>query len=387
MATLLDFRIWSVCWEVSLAFSVKFKDSWAKRCIRCDSEIPQHLAGWGSEFISSAVLSECGHSRDGILCSVCEEGMAVKIVKVEQRCFVPGCSEYLSINKAELETRLSGKEELLPKYLKFGEFECVVCGDVSCCKRPVTLKCEHPINTCAESVHDMIESSLTGGAWTRLCCPEPSCREKLEFADIKFFASSEIFKRWDPLSISGQRQFGIRSLSNSYQTLLVLKSITNFPDFKWCVSGTCDWGERHPSKVDGPSGNYANFLKIRINLFVAQGADSGSVSTAEGNGTETRHAISIKLARLTAGSETKPMWPELAKGVQQLGVGVLFKKKELVMRWIAGYRSVEKPSAGDSRYRTGWDQDTGFVGTGDEWSAGDKAALSRNQAALDREAA
>jgi hypothetical protein len=221
MEPFLDFEKWSICWEISLAFGVKFKNSWTRKCVKCGREIPHRLTEWGSEFISSAVSSPCGHSRDGILCSACEEGMAMRIVKAEQRCFVFGCRERLTVSKAALKTGLSSNEELLQRflpsplpfspfpsynranavhllhycrYLKLGEFECVVCGDMSLPRRPVTLNCEHPINTCADSVQDMIQASLTGGAWTGLRCPEPSCREKLEFADIEYFAAEETFK-------------------------------------------------------------------------------------------------------------------------------------------------------------------------------------------------
>lgn len=36
-------------------------------------------------------------------------------------------------------------------------------------------------------------------------------------------------------------------------------------------------------------------------------------------------------------------------------------------RRLLGFRSISNPASSDGRYRTGWDQDVGFVGTGEEY--------------------
>jgi hypothetical protein len=36
-------------------------------------------------------------------------------------------------------------------------------------------------------------------------------------------------------------------------------------------------------------------------------------------------------------------------------------------RGLAGFKSVPKPGPGDGRYRSGWDKDEGFIGTGEEY--------------------
>ncbi|KAI9855310.1 MAG: hypothetical protein M1813_009849 [Trichoglossum hirsutum] len=398
MEPFLDFEKWSICWEISLAFGVKFKNSWTRKCVKCGREIPHRLTEWGSEFISSAVSSPCGHSRDGILCSACEEGMAMRIVKAEQRCFVFGCRERLTVSKAALKTGLSSNEELLQRYLKLGEFECVVCGDMSFPRRPVTLNCEHPINTCADSVQDMIQASLTGGAWTGLRCPEPSCREKLEFADIEYFAAEETFK--------------------CYQTLLVLRSIANLPDFKWCVSGKCPWGERHPLK---DSNQFVHCSKCDLRFcFDCEGkwhedetCEQYKASVADGGQQKCTEILvrtckrcpvigcgayiqKVKACHEIECANCSASFCWVCKIILNERAGYSERNrtqhlKDCIAPNVFQYRSneyykyVEKPSIDSGRYRVGWDQDVGFVGTGEEWSEDDLAALHRNQAIVNQE--
>jgi hypothetical protein len=80
---------------------------------------------------------------------------------------------------------------------------CLVCGDdkrVSEMPRRITKSCDHEPNTCKDCIGQWITSSMDTLAWDRLKCPE--CPELLRFADVRSFASRQIFARFvTPYSI------------------------------------------------------------------------------------------------------------------------------------------------------------------------------------------
>jgi len=103
---------------------------------------------------------------------------------------------------------------------------CAVCTDN---KKPtdfptrITSGCKHKGTTCRDCLGQWIRSSLDTLTWDRLQCPE--CREPLKFDDVKRYASKPDFDRYDALA-----------------TRAALESI---PDFKWCLSTSCESGQIH----------------------------------------------------------------------------------------------------------------------------------------------
>ncbi|KAK3341426.1 hypothetical protein B0T25DRAFT_464790 [Lasiosphaeria hispida] len=106
---------------------------------------------------------------------------------------------------------------------------CTVCIDdkkISELPARVTAGCKHKPTICKDCLKQWLESSLESGSWDRLKCPD--CSEILSHSEVRRFASRETFNRYDVLS-----------------TRAALKDI---PNFRWCLSTTCESGQIHDDK-------------------------------------------------------------------------------------------------------------------------------------------
>lgn len=103
---------------------------------------------------------------------------------------------------------------------------CTVCTDD---KKPTELPvqiasgCKHKPTTCRECLGQWIHSSLDTSTWDRLKCPE--CPELLKFNDVRRYAPIHDFRRYD--------------------TLVTRAALRSIPNFRWCLSTSCESGQIH----------------------------------------------------------------------------------------------------------------------------------------------
>ncbi len=111
----------------------------------------------------------------------------------------------------------------------------VCCDDKRITEMPlrITAACRHSPTLCKSCLQHWIQSSLDDLSWDRLKCPE--CPELLKFEDVKRFAASDVFERYDRLA-----------------TRAALKEMRNF---RWCLGANCESGpnpRRRLPKVQVP---------------------------------------------------------------------------------------------------------------------------------------
>ncbi|KAK3394654.1 hypothetical protein B0H63DRAFT_53930 [Podospora didyma] len=85
----------------------------------------------------------------------------------------------------------------------------------------ITAACSHKATICKDCLKQWLESGLQSGTWDRLKCPD--CSEVLRFEDVKRYASSEIFARYD--------------------TLVTRAALKDIPNFRFCLSTKCESGQ------------------------------------------------------------------------------------------------------------------------------------------------
>jgi hypothetical protein len=77
--------------------------------------------------------------------------------------------------------------------------DCNICGDddipYSEFEKPITPSCLHKRQTCSECVQRWIATKLDNGAWDAVGCPGDECKEVLQYAEMRIFASEEHFER------------------------------------------------------------------------------------------------------------------------------------------------------------------------------------------------
>lgn len=103
---------------------------------------------------------------------------------------------------------------------------CTVCADdkkVTELPTQIASSCKHEPTTCRDCLGRWIHSSLDTSTWDRLKCPE--CPELLGFDDVRRYAPKQDFDRYDTLA-----------------TRAALESI---PNFRWCLSTSCESGQIH----------------------------------------------------------------------------------------------------------------------------------------------
>jgi hypothetical protein len=78
--------------------------------------------------------------------------------------------------------------------------DCAVCGGDEIpyteFEQPITAYCLHKRQTCSECIRTWIATKLENGLWDSISCPGHECKEVLEYADMKRFASDDHFERY-----------------------------------------------------------------------------------------------------------------------------------------------------------------------------------------------
>ncbi|CAF9943493.1 MAG: hypothetical protein ALECFALPRED_000493 [Alectoria fallacina] len=81
--------------------------------------------------------------------------------------------------------------------------DCVVCfetlGPQNTPKRKITSSCNHEPDVCRPCLTTSISTQFNGKVWDQIDCP--ACGQRLEFQDVKAFADSVVFGRYDNLSL------------------------------------------------------------------------------------------------------------------------------------------------------------------------------------------
>jgi hypothetical protein len=73
---------------------------------------------------------------------------------------------------------------------------CVVCQEtVAISRLPALMSCTHEPQTCADCFANWIASELEGKGWQNINCPETNCRNKLEPAEVRIYATEEVFQK------------------------------------------------------------------------------------------------------------------------------------------------------------------------------------------------
>ncbi|ORY02460.1 hypothetical protein BCR34DRAFT_591901 [Clohesyomyces aquaticus] len=112
--------------------------------------------------------------------------------------------------------------------------DCLVCTESRPLrrfpKRPPTALCTHEINTCKHCLRNWIRSEFKSKVWDQIHCPE--CRVHMQYEDVRDFAPSDVFRRYDKLS-----------------TKAALEAI---PGFRWCTTKGCKSGQVHDETNSTP---------------------------------------------------------------------------------------------------------------------------------------
>lgn len=80
---------------------------------------------------------------------------------------------------------------------KISAFGCIVCLETleitAFPKRKTTAACSHKPDVCLQCLSNSIATQFADKMWDQIDCP--SCGQRLEFIDVKAFASSVVFER------------------------------------------------------------------------------------------------------------------------------------------------------------------------------------------------
>ena len=112
--------------------------------------------------------------------------------------------------------------------------ECQVCFEYhSTSSFPkITAKCDHVLSICELCVIKHISTQLDGKGVV-INCPLDGCNRKVQYEDVKRLASKKLFERYD--------------------ALLLLQTLSKFPEFRWCKNSKCNSGQIHFEKGNNNS--------------------------------------------------------------------------------------------------------------------------------------
>lgn len=86
-----------------------------------------------------------------------------------------------------------------PKFRTQEKRECVICANERSLyhfpSRPPTIECEHHIDVCKRCLRIWIEVQYQTQVWNDINCP--TCSSLLTLPDMRDFAPTDIFKRYD----------------------------------------------------------------------------------------------------------------------------------------------------------------------------------------------
>ncbi|KAF1365876.1 hypothetical protein EJ07DRAFT_92584 [Lizonia empirigonia] len=105
--------------------------------------------------------------------------------------------------------------------------ECIVCTDSRSLlhfpSQPPTAQCSHNADVCRRCLRTWIRTTFTSKVWDEINCP--TCSERLDYEDVRQFAPSDIFRKYDKLSAKA-----------------ALEAISGF---RWCIMKGCKSGQVH----------------------------------------------------------------------------------------------------------------------------------------------
>ncbi|CAE6487568.1 unnamed protein product [Rhizoctonia solani] len=113
---------------------------------------------------------------------------------------------------------------------------CLICLDVPDAfpqNRPTT-RCAHSVTVCAPCLEQHISHAVLSQGLTTIACPDSSCRQNMEYADV----------------IRGTKN--ARACQDRYEALLLRRTLEAEPNFVWCKSANCNWGQVHESGANAP---------------------------------------------------------------------------------------------------------------------------------------
>jgi len=375
--------VWKICWPVIAAFYVKPTNQFDRLCLICNTSVPP--GNFCSSFLSDAVDRTCQHRENGFICSACDEDFLLRVSLQKQECLELDCPGKLSIKIAEIEARL-GDSKPFQKYCELvfsTPAECIVCGEMDQqSTKPVTKQCRHFRNTCSDCLAQMVDVSVKSGRWDELRCPETKCKKKLEYEDVQRVASKETFLRYDDLL-----------------TERMAKRIRNFTPCNR-PGGECQAGQIHEAGDTNPqmqcySCNYMSCFSCSAAWHEGQTCSQAhSLLPEDPASDEFKRKYCKRCPGVGCGMFTKKdgachemecvnpacrvMWCWECKLI--MNREVLYSNRALTLhtaacnapvvrskRQLTGFQSVPKPGPGDGKYRSGWDKDEGFVGTGEEY--------------------
>ncbi|KAF2823507.1 hypothetical protein CC86DRAFT_68760 [Ophiobolus disseminans] len=106
--------------------------------------------------------------------------------------------------------------------------ECIICTDARSLRRfpnrPPTDQCSHDSDACRRCLRTWIESESSTKIWNEINCP--ICAARMDYNDIREFAPSEVFRRYDNLTTKAK-----------YDAI---------PNHRWCIAKNCKAGQVHP---------------------------------------------------------------------------------------------------------------------------------------------
>lgn len=113
---------------------------------------------------------------------------------------------------------------------------CSICLDIpeQFPQHRPTSHCTHASTTCAPCLEQHISHAVQSQGSTMLTCPDSECRQMMEYADV----------------VRGARNN--RACLDRYEALLLRRTLEKEPNFRWCKSSTCNWGQVHEGGTAAP---------------------------------------------------------------------------------------------------------------------------------------
>jgi len=182
----------------------------------CDVLALQVLSGAGSELAERLVNIENDHALANAL-----EEKQTREKKDKQRA---------DEEKKKKKKDKKAKKEKKPK--KHTKKQCAICTSRKSDRKfsRLTVGCTHEARCCSRCVRRHIETEVNSKGNLSVKCPE--CRKELAHAAVQAHASGKVFQQFDKL--------------------LLRKTVSSLPNFRWCKNATCGSGQEHASGDTAP---------------------------------------------------------------------------------------------------------------------------------------
>ncbi|KAF7512029.1 hypothetical protein GJ744_002742 [Endocarpon pusillum] len=308
--------------------------------------------------------------------------MVFRITRGEEICFSKGCDEILGVDKFMIVATLLKLPKLLADYLEIIGRQCIVCeAIVPRSTRPATLDCTHDANVCKTCLRQMIDSLIDSNKWNSLLCPQLDCREKLKLEDVQAFGSSSSYE--------------------TFEERLLQRTLKDIPGYMACKRGNrlCTSGQIHLPGTSQPKMictrcQFASCFTCKIPWHENRTCAQNAFLLTDWGSEEYKLKYCKKCPRSGCGAPTKKYKAchEMDCANGQCGTSWCWECKVVLDNSVsyeqrarsqhlssctapyvvskkgqAGFSSTGMPSVSDGRYREGWNQDPGFIGTGEEY--------------------